>query len=84
MGDNLQQLLKIPYERLDEINNVLLDPDMRVISEFLEVVAKYGTPEEINQKAEQARQLPNLLNKVKKCGIHFHSGTIHDAHSEVG
>ena len=66
MGDNLQQLLKIPYERLDEINNVLLDPDMRVISEFLEVVAKYGTPEEINQRAEQARQLPNLLNKVEK------------------
>ncbi len=66
MGDNLQQLLKIPYERLDEINNVLLDPDMRVISEFLEVVAKYGTPEEINQQAELARQLPNLLNKVEK------------------
>ena len=66
MVDNLQQLLKIPYERLDEINNVLLDPDMRVISEFLEVVAKYGTPEEINKQAEQARQLPNLLNKVEK------------------
>ncbi|MFC2054374.1 hypothetical protein ACFLV7_08790 [Chloroflexota bacterium] len=66
MGNNSRQLLKIPYERLDEINNVLLDPDMRVISEFLEVVAKYGTPEEINQQAEQARQLPNLLNKVEK------------------
>jgi len=66
MGDNLQQLLKIPYERLDEINNVLLDPDMRVISEYLEVVEKFGTPEEINQQAEQARQLPNLLNKVEK------------------
>jgi hypothetical protein len=66
MGENLQQLLKIPYERLDEINNVLLDPDMRVTSEFLEVVAKYGTPEEINQQAEQARQLHNLLNKVEK------------------
>lgn len=66
MNDNLQQLLKIPYERLDEINNVLLDPNMRVISEFLEVVEKYGTPEEINQQAEQARQLPNLLKKVEK------------------
>ena len=66
MGDNLQQLLKIPYERLDEINNVLLDPDMIVISEFLEVVEKYGTPEEINQQAEQARQLPNLLKKVEE------------------
>ncbi len=66
MGENLQQLLKIPYERLDEINNVLLDPDMIVISEFLKVVEKYGTPEEINQQAEQARQLPKLLEKVEK------------------
>jgi hypothetical protein len=66
MGENLRQLLEIPYERLDEINNVLLDPDMKVISEFLEVVAKYGTPTEINQQAEQARQLPNLLNKVER------------------
>jgi hypothetical protein len=66
MDENLQQLLKIPYERLDEINNVLLDPDMIVIAEFLEVVEKYGTPEEINQQAEQARQLPNLLNRVEK------------------
>ena len=71
MGENLRQLLKIPYERLDEINNVLLDPDMRVISEFLEVVAKYGTPEEINQQAEQARQLPNLLNKVEKLNPNY-------------
>ncbi|MGB7116495.1 MAG: hypothetical protein WBD56_10155 [Anaerolineales bacterium] len=71
MGENLRQLLEIPYKRLDEINNVLLDPDMRVISEFLEVVAKYGTPEEINQQAEQARQLPNLLNKVEKLNPNY-------------
>jgi hypothetical protein len=38
---------------------------MKVINNFLEVVEKYGTPEEINKKAEQAGQLGNLLNKVE-------------------
>jgi hypothetical protein len=62
---NLRQLLKIPYDRLDAINAVLLDPDERVINNFLEVVAKYGAPEEINRKAAEARKLPNLLRKVE-------------------
>ena len=66
MSDNLRQRLKIPAERLDSLNAVLLDPDMRVINEFLAVMAKYGSPEEINQRAEAARQLPVLLNRVKE------------------
>lgn len=66
MTDQLREKLKIPYSRLDDINAVLLNPDMQVINDFLSVVAKYGTPEEINQKAAQARQLPNLLNRVEQ------------------
>jgi hypothetical protein len=66
MENYLRQLLKIPYDRLDDINAVLLNPDTRVVNDLLEVVAKYGTPQEINQKAEQARQLPALLERVKK------------------
>jgi hypothetical protein len=65
MEKDLRERLKIPAERLEEINSVLLDPDTRVIDDFLDVVAKYGTPEEINRKAEQARQLPALFNKVE-------------------
>jgi hypothetical protein len=65
MADNLRQRLAIPYGRLDDINAVLLDPDTRAVNDFLEVIARYGTPEEINLKAEQARQLPALLEKVK-------------------
>jgi len=66
MDNNLRQLLKIPYDRLDDINAVLLNPDTRVVNDLLEVVAKYGTPQEINQKAEQARQLPALLKRVQE------------------
>jgi hypothetical protein len=65
MDEKLRKLLKIPYNRLDDINAVLLDPDMQVVNDFLAVVRKYGTPEEINRKAEAARQAPNLLAKVK-------------------
>jgi hypothetical protein len=61
---DLRQRLQIPEGRLDEINAVLLDPDSRVINDFLAVVAKYGTPEEINAKAHRARQLDNLMRQV--------------------
>jgi hypothetical protein len=66
MDNKLRQQLKIPYDRLDDINAVLLNPDTRVVNDLLEVVAKYGTPQEINQKAEQARQLPALLKRVRE------------------
>ena len=62
---DLRERLKIPSDRLDEINAVLLNPDMRVMNDFLAVVAKYGTPEEINAKAKEARKMENLLAKVK-------------------
>jgi hypothetical protein len=65
MDEKLRKLLKIPYNRLDDINAVLLNPDMQVVNDFLAVVEKYGTPEEINRKAEAARQVPYLLEKVK-------------------
>jgi len=62
---DLRQLLRIPCDRLDAINEVLLNPDTRIIQAFLDVVKKYGTPEEINQKAAEARRLDNLYAKVR-------------------
>ena len=51
--------------RLDDLNALLLDPDTRVVNDLLEVVARYGTPEEINRKARAAGQLPALLERVR-------------------
>ncbi len=65
MNEKIRQLLKIDASRLDALNAILLDSDMRVINDFLGVVDKYGTPEEINRKAEQAGQLDNLFKKVE-------------------
>jgi len=65
MDKELLKLLIVPSDRLDSINKVLLDPNERVISDFLKVVEKYGSPEEINRRHAEARQLPNLLKKVE-------------------
>jgi hypothetical protein len=39
---------------------------MDVVNDFLDVVAKYGTPEEINAKAQQASTLSTLLQRVEQ------------------
>ena len=49
MTDNVRDLLKISTSVVDEINALLLDPNNRAVNAFLEVVQKYGTPEEINR-----------------------------------
>jgi len=66
--EDLRERLKISPAQLDEINTLLLDPNTQVISDFLEVVAKYGTVEEINRKSAEARQLPNLMAQLKGTG----------------
>jgi hypothetical protein len=65
MSDELRKRLQIPRSRLDEINALFLDPDSQVVNNLLAVVEKWGTPEEINAKARQARQLPSLMEKVQ-------------------
>ena len=62
---DLRERLQIPASRLEDLNGLLLAPDSRVINEMLAVIAKYGTPEEINARAHAARQLPALLERVK-------------------
>ena len=64
MEKDLRNLLKIPSDRLEGINAILLDPDEQVINDFLGVVAKYGTPEEINKKHAESRQLSNLFRLI--------------------
>jgi len=66
--DQLRARLAIPYDRLDSLNAVLLDPDTRIVNDLLDVVARYGTPEEINAQAEAARQLPALLARLRAEG----------------
>lgn len=65
MSADLRERLKISADRLESINAILLNPDMRIVNDLLAVVAKYGTPEEINAKAAEAGKLENLLRQVE-------------------
>jgi hypothetical protein len=63
---NLRKLLAIPKDRLKAINSVFTDPESQVMNDFLAVVAKYGTPDEINKKHRENRKLDTLLKKVNE------------------
>ncbi len=74
MTDDIRARLEISPERLNALNEVILNSDTRVINDFLDVVAKYGTPEEINQKAAEAGKLENLLAKVREVNPEYLEG----------
>jgi hypothetical protein len=63
---NLQSCLKISPEKLKSFNSILLDPNMQIMKDFFAVVAKYGTPEEINKKHKAARKMENLFKLVEE------------------
>ncbi|MGB9639326.1 MAG: hypothetical protein ACPL3P_04410 [Anaerolineales bacterium] len=66
MDEELRERLRIPYSRLDDINAVLLNPDTTIINELLGIIKKYGTPEEINLKAQHAGSLSHLFDLVRQ------------------
>ncbi len=61
----LRKRLLILGTKLDELNAFLVDPGNEAITAVLDIVAKYGTPDEINRQAKAARSLPNLLSRLK-------------------
>jgi hypothetical protein len=62
--DQLRARLRVPSERIDVINALLLDPDNRTVNDLLDVIARYGTPEEINAKASRARNFSYLMTRL--------------------
>lgn len=63
---DIQNRLEIPKVYLDAVNQVLLDRNSEVMQRFFAVVAKYGSPEEINHKHVESRRLENLLDLVNR------------------
>ena len=66
MYNDIRKKLSIEKNRLDEINNFLLDPNNKIINEFISIVEKYGTPSEINKKSQNARNIENLMNRLSE------------------
>ncbi len=65
---NLEKLLTIGQDKLDAVNQVLTDPDNVMISNLAALVEKLGGAQAINAKASRARQLENLLARLKEIG----------------
>ena len=63
---DLQKLLKISPDKVKAVNSVFLDPNSQVMKNFFDVVAKYGTPQEINRKHRAARKMENLFKIVQE------------------
>ena len=66
MIEELVNRMRLPESRLREINDFIFNPELQIMEDFLQVVLRYGSPEEINRKAEEARRLPNLLDQVRR------------------
>jgi hypothetical protein len=65
VDQNMRAKLSISDDRLEDINAILIDKNMTVINEFFDVIAKYGTPQEINRKAAKASEMSALRKKVQ-------------------
>jgi hypothetical protein len=66
MVNDIRDKLSIEDVRIDEINNFLTDPKNRIINDLLNVVEKYGGPDEINKKAKEHGKVEYILKKLKK------------------
>ena len=55
---------KVNVSRVKEINQFLADPNNRLVNELVKVVNKYGTVDEINAAAGEAKQLSNLIQRL--------------------
>ncbi|MGE5138650.1 MAG: hypothetical protein ACM3JD_04240 [Rudaea sp.] len=60
--------LTIAEANLNSLNALLADPACKLMAGLLEVVRKYGTPAEINARAEQARSWPHVMDRLKEIG----------------
>ncbi len=63
---DLRRKLAIDKKRVDDINAFLMEPTNELVTDFLDVVEKYGGPEEINKKAQEARRIDNLMGRLEK------------------
>jgi len=61
-------IFRVNQQAFSEVSEFLTRPDNRLINALTQVVHKYGTPQEINTRAEQAKLLPNLLQRLENMG----------------
>lgn len=63
--NDLRKRLFLSPDRLKDINNFIIDQSNPLISGLINIVEKYGGPEQINQKARAACKLENLIARLR-------------------
>lgn len=58
--------LQLDQAVVEELNRYLIDPDNPLVNGVLRVIAKYGTIDQINVRAAEARRLPSLMARLRK------------------
>ena len=58
--------LKISVQRLNEINEFLLQEGNPLVDGLIAVIEKHGGVDEVNRKANEARRLENLMTRLEK------------------
>jgi hypothetical protein len=61
----LRKKLKISNKAIDSVNKFLLDDDNILINNLLKIIDKYGSVEEINRKAKEAREFDTIIEKLR-------------------
>ncbi|MFW9825367.1 MAG: hypothetical protein ACFFE4_20665 [Candidatus Thorarchaeota archaeon] len=64
--NSIRKKLQIPNKALDALNAFILDENNPLINNLLEIIEKYGGVNEINEKAQSARNLEVILEKLSK------------------
>ena len=65
MSNNIRKKLTIDNKRLDEINKFIMNPNNKIINDFIKIIDKYGGPEEINKKAKESGKIENLISRLR-------------------
>ncbi|MFX0038836.1 MAG: hypothetical protein ACFFCY_16220 [Promethearchaeota archaeon] len=63
---DLRKNLRISNIALDAVNRFLSDDNNPLINDLFTIIEKYGGVDEINKKAKDARNLDNLLDRLRK------------------
>ncbi len=61
----LNEQISIGASKIKEVNDFLADPNNRLVNDLQKVINRYGSPAEINALAREARQLPNLMERLR-------------------
>jgi hypothetical protein len=64
--NNMKEKLKIREADLQKVNEFLMNDNNPLVEGLLKVVNKYGSIEEINKKAKEARKLENIFTRLKE------------------